>query len=92
MWNSSALANEFAAFVAEQPANRPIDHSEGWSECAIGDFYRETSCQFCPMIISMILRDEHCWIAPVIPQLVPEGTTNTYGELHEVIQHVRHNQ
>jgi len=31
----------FIAFVNAQPADRPINHTYGWSTCAVGDYARE---------------------------------------------------
>ena len=31
----------FLAFILEQPADRTIDHSRTWSECAVGDYVED---------------------------------------------------
>lgn len=33
-----SLLSEFKLFVDDQPSDRPINQSEGWNECAVGDF------------------------------------------------------
>lgn len=31
----------FVEFCKAQPAERKIDHSGGWSDCAVGDYFKE---------------------------------------------------
>lgn len=33
-----SVLSEFKLFVDDQPSDRPINQSEGWNECAVGDY------------------------------------------------------
>lgn len=37
-----SLQDQFREFVFEQPADKRINNSEGWSKCAIGEFAKST--------------------------------------------------
>tara|TARA_B100000700_G_scaffold273550_1_gene317970 strand:- start:3649 stop:3933 length:285 start_codon:yes stop_codon:yes gene_type:complete len=71
---------ELLTWMDKQDPARPIDHSEGWSDCAVGDFARATASKNDDNLSPAVKRPDSEDLVEVLgnPNNYELGTT--YGE------------
>lgn len=70
---------DFLQFCEEQPKNRPIDHTKGWDECAVGDYIRETGAKKNPDCFPCVLLGWNADLAEFVGDACDYPETSTYG-------------
>lgn len=70
---NTAPSSDFIRFVFDQPENRRIYHSKGWSSCAVGQFFSEFKETSLYLELNKINPEHHI------------GTDNTYRLLQSLI-------
>lgn len=79
----------FVKFCSEQPPAKRIDHTEGYTECAIGDFTRHINTGASPYMVLIEIKDDLEIISPDLAEdfhvKIGDGSNDrsiaTYGGL-----------